>query len=402
MPVSRSKVSSALSKVVINQSADKKLRVLLVTEGDGQSLFGVAKVVEDLRRRISSYGAVMKVAALVVEKNGVLKKDDAIVELPYWKWTKTLRFHLRQSRALAEVVKSFQPDVIHVHGVFVPLHCAAVLCATRRNIPVVISVHGMLEPWLWKQRGPFYYWLKRFYWNVMMKPAVKLASYVHVITQQEADTLTKEFPRVPQILISNAIDLTEYSAQQITPDAERYILFLGRIHPKKGIDLLIAAFAAMKSSGCRLLIAGSDHSVEYTNHLKKMVRERDLQDKVSFLGGVFGEEKFSLIARAWVVTVPSYSDVVALVNLEAAASFTPTITTNMTGLSDWSESGGLLIDPDVTQLTLALEQALSWTLEERLARGLQSRRFVAERYSWDVIGKRWLDTYKKISSESRL
>ena len=231
-----------------------------------------------------------------------------------------------------------------------------------------------------------------------MKPVLKNANYVHVITQQEADTLSVELPNSPQLLIPNAIDLTEFNSQQGSPDTVRYILFLGRIHPKKGIGVLISAFSALEANGCKLLIAGADHSVEYTNELKEMIRAKNLQDKVSFLGGVFGEKKLSLLAKAWVVTVPSYSDVVALVNLESAASFTPTITTNMTGLSDWTESGGLLIDPDVAQLKQALEQSLSWSLEERLARGLQSRRFVAERYSWDVIGKRWMEAYQKIAS----
>jgi glycosyltransferase involved in cell wall biosynthesis len=395
-------VSGALGKVPSTHVSDKKLKVLLVTEGYGQSLFGVAKVVEDLRRRMGLNGAVMKLAALVVGKNEVAKQDGSIVELPYWNWTKTLRFHWLQASALADVVDNFQPDVIHVHGVLVPLQRAAVACAMKRKIPVVISVHGMLEPWLWRQRSVVHYWLKRLYWNVVMKSVLKSVDYVHVITQQEADTLSVELPKAPQILIPNAIDLAEFNPQQCAPDTERYILFLGRIHPKKGIGLLISAFAELDTSGCRLLIAGSDHSVEYTNELKEMVRAKNLQDKVSFLGGVFGDEKLALLAKAWVVAVPSYSDVIALVNLEAAASFTPTITTNMTGLSDWADSGGLLIDPDALQLKQALEQVLSWSLEDRLAKGLQSRQFVADRYSWDVVGKHWMDTYQKIASGVRL
>lgn len=374
------------------------LRVLLVTEGYGASRYGVAKVVEQLNRRISTFGVEVMIAAASVEDANQGNRQVFIAKLPNWVWTRTLRFHLRQASALSEVVSEFQPDVIHVHGVLVPLQRAAVACALKRKIPVLVSVHGMLEPWLWRQRGAAHYWLKRLYWNVLMKPVIKHATYVHAITRQEADTLSLELPNSPQILIPNAIDLAEFGLEQHAPDSERYILFLGRIHPKKGVELLISAFSELKVSGYRLLIAGSEHSVEYTSLLREMVRVKNLQDRVSFLGGVFGERKLALLAKAWIVAVPSYSDVMALVNLEAAASFTPTITTTMTGLSDWAESGGLLIEPDVVQLKRALEEALCWSEEDRLAKGLQSRQFVADKYSWDVVGKRWMDTYQKIAS----
>jgi glycosyltransferase involved in cell wall biosynthesis len=146
------------------------------------------------------------------------------------------------------------------------------------------------------------------------------------------------------------------------------------------------------------MIAGPDDSVQYTGQLKTMVRQAGLDGRVSFVGGVFGAAKSALLAKAWLVVVPSYSEVVAMVNLEAAASYTPTITTTMTGLHDWAGSGGLLIGPDVVQLTEALDRALSWSLEERMAQGSQSRHFVAARYSWDVVGQRWMVAYQKVAS----
>lgn len=378
-----------------------RLKVLLVTEGYGASGFGVARVVDALLQNILDSGAEAKVVAPAVERNGATESEEAVVELPCWGWTRTLRFHPGQARALAEIIDTFQPDVVHVHGALVPLQRTAVLCAVKKRISVILSVHGMLEPWLWKQRGALYYGVKRLYWNVLMKPALGQVAYVHAITHQEADTLAKEFPRVPQILIPNAVDLAEYASPQSAPDADRYILFLGRLHPIKGIDLLIAAFAAVGNRSCRLLIAGPDDSVQYTDHLKAMVRQAGMDDRVSFVGGVFGAAKSALLAKAWLVVVPSYSEVVAMVNLEAAASYTPTITTTMTGLQDWGESGGLLIEPDAAQLTEALDRALSWSLEERMARGSQSRRFVAERYSWDVVGQRWMVAYQKVASGAR-
>lgn len=371
-------------------------RVLLVTEGFGANFFGVARVVRDLLVMVRSNRLSGLVAALVIRD--VLHQDrEFVVSMPYWNWTRTLRFHVGQLPSMRELLASFRPSVVHVHGVLSPLLALTAHCAARRNIPTILSVHGMLEPWLWRQSGGFYYGMKRLYWRLVMRPSLSQVTCLHAITQQEADTLAREFPGIPQVLIPNAIHMDEYSDQQSVPVQERTLLFVGRLHPKKGVDLLIRSMAATHNSAYRLQLVGSGKP-DYTDYLKSLVNELGLADRVTFLGGVFGEEKTRLMRDAWAVVVPSYSDVVALVNLEAAACFTPTITTTMTGLTDWSESGGLLINPEQSELTAALDQVLAWSLADRLERGRRSREFVNSRYSWDVVGKLWLDTYRKYSA----
>ena len=371
-------------------------RVLLVTEGFGANFFGVARVVRDLLVMVRSNRLSGLVAALVIRD--VLHEDrEFVVSMPYWIWTRTLRFHVRQLPSMRGLLASFRPSVVHVHGVLSPLQALTVHCAARRNIPTILSVHGMLEPWLWRQSGVFYYGMKRLYWRLVMRPSLSQVTCLHAITQQEADTLAREFPGIPQVLIPNAIHIDEYSEQQSAPVQERTLLFVGRLHPKKGVDLLMRSMAGTHSRAYRLQLVGSGKP-DYTDYLKSLVNELGLADRVTFLGGVFGEEKIRLMRDAWTVVVPSYSDVVALVNLEAAACFTPTITTTMTGLTDWSESGGLLINPERSELTAAIDQVLAWSLADRLERGRRSREFVNSRYSWDVVGKLWLDTYRKYSA----
>ncbi|PYS66760.1 MAG: hypothetical protein DMF69_25155 [Acidobacteria bacterium] len=94
-----------------------------------------------------------------------------------------------------------------------------------------------------------------------------------------------------------------------------------------------------------------------------------------------------------VVAVPSLSEVVGLVNLEAAACGTPTITTFETGLHDWGDAGGILIHPDAEQLADALMVMANLTDERYRARSLAARRLVEQRYSWDVVSQRWRDLY---------
>ena len=231
-----------------------------------------------------------------------------------------------------------------------------------------------------------------------MRPVLQKVDCLHAITPLESESLFLAFPGVPQIRIPNAIDLGAWKRAPVSPDEDRFFLFLGRLHPIKGLELLMDAFSRVEREGCRLVIAGPDYSAEYSRYLKQLVEDHGLERSVFFIGPVQGERKELLLSRAWAVVVPSYSEVIALVNLESAAAYTPTITTTKTGLLDWEESGGMLVDPNVAELADALRHAASWTLSERMQRGYLSRRFVEERYSWDVVGDRWMAAYQAISS----
>ena len=187
----------------------------------------------------------------------------------------------------------------------------------------------------------------------------------------------------------------------IEQSPEPLILFLGRIHPKKGIDLLISAFAkAALGTRWRLAIAGPDEMPHYLAELRRIANDIDTDVQIDFIGPLYGEEKFRWIKRAWIMAVPSLSEVIGMVNLEAAACGTPTITTVDTGLYDWEEGGGMLIDPTIDSLVHALKRAAAWNREEREQQGRRSRQLVTQRYSLEEIGKRWADLYAELAQRS--
>ena len=134
----------------------------------------------------------------------------------------------------------------------------------------------------------------------------------------------------------------------------------------------------------------------YREMLKNLAIKEGVADCITFLGEVYGDEKWRLYKKAWVVAVPSNFEVVGMVNLEAAACRTPTITTFETGLVDWEKGGGLLISPDVKMLITALRRACAWSDQERRERGELSRRLVERRYSWNVVIKQWLELYRSL------
>jgi len=254
----------------------------------------------------------------------------------------------------------------------------------------------MLEPWLWDQQGWKIRAKKRLYWSALAYPALSKASVIHAITPLEQNNLARLFPGNRIEVIPNAIDV---SGEDYCPQVERgkTILFLGRIEPKKGVDLLLRAFARAKiSQDWSVDVVGPVWAQAYLSGLKAIVTECRLEQRVRFRGPLFGEQKRKLIDTAWVLAAPSHSEVVGLVNLEAAARCLPTITTHQTGLHDWEQGGGLLIEPNEEALVLALEAACSWSVQEQHERGLASRRLILQRYSWQAVMPMWMRLYSSL------
>jgi glycosyltransferase involved in cell wall biosynthesis len=174
---------------------------------------------------------------------------------------------------------------------------------------------------------------------------------------------------------------------------------MGRLHPGKGIDLLMRAFARLPQNPFRLKIAGPTQPREqaYADAVHRLAADLGLGARVSFTGIVQDHIKWQLYRHAWAFCLPSFSEVIGLVNLEAAAAGTPVITTYETGiLEEWERCGGMLIHPGEEEIYHALHAAMAWSAEERQQRGARLRALVKEQYSWERVGQQWQDIYSKL------
>ena len=383
---------------------EKHLKVLIISESIGIERFGVAQVLLEIiafceRRDIDFRVICIQVGGLPeglrnkvkhIPVPGFLLMENLISRM--FRWSPSMKSEIHNE------IENFQPDLIHIHGVFTPIQQAAQRGAASFNIPVLLSPHGMLEPWTWNQHGLTYKILKRLYWDLVLRPRLRQVDYIHAITSLEAKNLRTEFPETEQILIPNLINLSRIPDVEDHQSLDRSILFFGRIHPKKGVHTLIEAFHLANITGWRLIIAGPVFSQAYLRELNRQIMLLDLGDQVDFIGPVYGDGKYQLMARSWVVVVPSSSEVVGLVNLEAASVRTPTITTNATGLSDWEDGGGILVDADPILLSKAIEIATSWNIDERIQRGIASRSLLESKYSWQSNGPLWEQAYRLVAS----
>jgi glycosyltransferase involved in cell wall biosynthesis len=294
-------------------------------------------------------------------------------------WKRVLEFFLIEKNI----------EIIHIHGVWMfPQHIAARL-AVKNKIPFILTPHGMYEPWLWT-KGTL---KKKLYFQILSKNLFSKAFRIHAITKDEKNNFKKLFSKSEFVEIPNLIKNKDIHLQNMKVNNEKYILYLGRLNEKKGIDILIKSFSNLKDKSIKLKIAGDIN--EYKNKLDTLVSQLNLEKRIEFLGLVKGQQKNDLYRNAFVFVAPSFSEVVGMVNLEAALQQTPVITTYQTGLKkEWNDNGGILINPNQNELAFALEKAINWSLEERNRNGNKLFQFVKKNYSWESRTLDWVELYK--------
>lgn len=293
------------------------------------------------------------------------------------------------SRELKDMLLHRSSGIFHIHGIWMYPQYIASKIAFEKEIPYVITPHGMLEPWLWS-KGRL---KKELYFNFLLKKYFMNANVLHSITNDEKENLYALSGHKNIEVIPNSISYTEIESYHIERNpGEKYVLFLGRLHPIKGIDLLINAFAALNTKDVKFKIAGPIN--EYKLELEQLIIGLNISNQVEFVGMVSGREKYQLYKDAWVMVTPSFSEVVGMVNLEAGILETPVITTYQTGLyKEWNENGGILINPNVEELKRALFASLEWSESERDERGKKLKQFIVKNYSWENNIHKWLDLY---------
>jgi glycosyltransferase involved in cell wall biosynthesis len=164
--------------------------------------------------------------------------------------------------------------VVHVHGIWMYPQFRAVSASLKHGWPVVITPHNMLGGWLWR-RGWFRSTKKRVYFELVVRQVFQRANAIHALSELERSVLVKNFfPNSRVIRIPNAVDLATLDndgvfANQRSLAGEKTILFLGRIHPVKGIELLVDAFSRVHGTGgSKLVIAGPPSDVRYMDELR--------------------------------------------------------------------------------------------------------------------------------------
>lgn len=375
-----------------------KISIAHVTDTMSAKAGGVPAVVRHLVSNIFHYNGSSSILYAKGDASDVAKYA-TLFECPpkgllrSWDYSPDIYFKFRDClRSL-----NSQYPIVHIHGLWSAPATVTSFLAASRGIPLIFSAHGELEPWLWNGQG-FKKRIKKIaFWHILGERAHSKSSIIHAITPLEKENLHKLFPKAQIEIIPNSIFVKSSTCSP--NDFRKSILFLGRIDIKKGVDVLIKSFAlARLHKEWHLDIVGPCFSDHYLNFLKKLASSFSVESQITFHGPVFGDKKLEFLMSSWILAVPSHSEAIGLVNLEAGACFLPSLTTYQTGLFDWNQGGGLLSNNSIQDYSSCLIEASNWSLEERIARGKASRALVLNRYTWDVNLPKWQSMYSTFSS----
>lgn len=290
---------------------------------------------------------------------------------------------------LAEAVSA--ADVLQIHGIWSGHSFAALRMASRFGKPAIVSAHGMLDRWALRHSR----WKKIPYSALVERRGLERATCFRALTRVEVENYRAFGLNAPVAVLPNGIAAPErvspagFLRQYPHLSGKKILLFLGRLHRKKGVDLLVSAWreVSVKFPDAHLVIAGPDDGAFDT-------LPAEASGSITVCGLLAGEMKWSALAAASAFTLPSFSEGLSMAILEALWMGLPVLITRECNFREIEPlECTFLIQPSVSSIAHGIEAVLRCTECELRKRGEVGAAFVRERYSWPAIGERMADIY---------
>jgi len=297
------------------------------------------------------------------------------------------------SRALIDRAGAY--DVIHGYSLWLFPNIAVSRACGRAGRPYIISPQGALDHWALSHHGL----RKKIYAELIERRILSRAACIQCVTEHEV-SLVKNFGlSTKTAIIPNGVETGFFnpSAKQYPPE----ILFLSRLHPKKGLDILLPAFAAARREcpGIRLTIAGGDGGSGYRKTIEALIAGLGLGDCVRLVGELRGGEKTAAFESSGMFILPSRSEGHPLAALEAMERGLPVILTPQCYLPEAAEQGaGLIAGADVQEISQAIVRLAS-SEPDRRKMGHAARRLIEEQFSADRIASLQAELYKEVAAK---
>lgn len=375
------------------------MNVTFLTLSLSRSAGGLFFSVRSLAKAIEKHGAKMNVIA----------PSDSFTAADRNKW-QPIDTHsydvvgsrkLGYSRAVSPLLKSTMPDIQHVHGIWMYHSLVNHRTARKENTPYVISPRGMLDSWALSHAK----WKKKIAEFSFERKHLQGAGCIHALCDSEAESIRRFGLKNPICVIPNGVTLFDLPTERRSNLDTRTLLFLGRIHPKKGLVNLLEAFGKLSKKGeasiarWRLVIAGWDQDHQAT--LESLASDLGIGDRIEFVGPKFGEEKEKILAECDAFVLPSHSEGLPMSVLESWSNAKPVLMTTACNIPEGSQkNAAIVVQPTVNDLAGGLNRLFPMSEEALLEMGENGRQLCETKFNWKLVSSQMLDVYRWLKGES--
>lgn len=381
------------------------MRILHVVAGLEPNQGGPAYTVPKLCEAVAAGGNDVALYSVASQSESVRAVRHGVMEKVLHRWDGArIPFvgALRKSAALSRNVRNMGErfDVCHVHGLWTWPTVVAAEAASRNGIPLILAPRGMLSPGSLRISSR----KKKLFWKLFHSRSLRGLSCLHATSDLEAEELRgfseKHGLEVPIAVVPNGIDIFDLPPRAPTA---RTILSLGRIHPKKGLDGLIRAWARIAATrpDWDVKIVGPDEG-NHSVGLRRLADELRVP-RVSIEGPRYGNEKIEAYRNAALFVLPSHAENFGVTVAEALVAETPVIATRNT---PWqaleAEKCGWWIEGGVESLAHALQKATALPPETLARMGANGRAYVSRAFRWDVIGQQMIGVYEWLGGRGEM
>lgn len=291
-------------------------------------------------------------------------------------------------------------DVAHLHAAWEPCLQGVARWATRSRIPYGFAPHGMLDVWSLKQKK----WKKRLALALGWRRVFNRAAFIHALNRDEQDGLRPVGLTPPTEIIPNGIFMREiepfpepgrFRAAHPEIGSDPYILFLSRLHYKKGLDYLADAFAEVSRvrPEARLVVAGPDDGERAA--FEQRIAQHRLSARTHVIGPIYGRAKYEAMTDAACFCLPSRQEGFSVAITEALALSCPVVITKECHFPEVAEAGaGFVTGLDASEVAAGILKLLSDPAGAR-EMGRRGNSLVRERFTWERIAQQTLDAYRR-------
>jgi len=375
------------------------VRVLHVIPSLDQSDGGPSRAVVEICRALRDAGEEVEIASTASGQGATVETPGIPAHIfprrPLFAFGAEYKYSPELRKWLDENIRHY--DVAHIHAVFNYSTHAAARAALRRGTPYIVRPLGTLNESYSLRQGAS---KKKVYLRWIARTELDGAQALHCTSGAEAEDLRRLNLRPPKVVIPHGLRLEEFDAvfaaraQRVSPPSKR-LLFFGRVHPKKGFDLLLPAVQKLAPRyDFRLIVAGPGDD-SYIATLKADAQRRGIASRVEWAGMFSGPKRLEPFADADIFVLPSYNENFGIAVAEAMACGIPVVVSDQVDLciAVHDAHAGLVTTCDAGELATGIAKLLD-DAELRATMGANGRRLVAEEFRWDRVAARLHHLYE--------